>query len=175
MHILFRKTLSYIALAVLALNFSACAASLPDVKTIKAELSEEHGVPEVKGTEGKLPPGQSKKVLKKVEAQAPEADRLELEIKLMQEVSGAPLAAGNKVTLLMDGPSTYKAMLKAIGAAKETINLETFIFDDDEIGREFADALMKKSAEGVRVNIIYDGFGCILTPKSFFDKMRPRG
>ena len=77
MHILFRKMLTYMALVLLAINFSACAASLPDVKTIKAELSEERGVPEVKGTEGKLSPGQSKKLLKKVEGEAPKTERLE--------------------------------------------------------------------------------------------------
>src|SRR5512135_183172 len=130
MHILFRNTLAYIALALLAVNFSACAASLPNVKAIKAELSTEQGVPEVQGAEGKLSPGQSKKALKKVERQAPEAARLERQTKLMGELSGTPLVAGNKVTLLVDGPSTYKAMLKAIGDAKKTINLETFIFDD---------------------------------------------
>lgn len=175
MHIPFRKTLIYIALAIFALNFSACATPLPNVKYIKAELAGEQGVPEVEGAKGKLSPGQSERVLKKVEGQAKGKDRLGRQIKLMQEVSGTPLVAGNKVTLLMDGPSTYAAMLKAIGDAKETINLETYIFNDDEIGREFSDALIEKSAEGVRVNIIYDSFGCILTPKKFFDKMRAAG
>ncbi|MGC2422927.1 MAG: cardiolipin synthase [Nitrospirota bacterium] len=175
MHIPFRKTLTYIALAIFVLNFCACAASLPDVKYIKAELATEQGVPEVEGAKGKLSPGQSEKILNKVEGQAPEKDRLDRQIKLMEEVSGTPLVAGNKVTLLMNGPNTYAAMLKAIGDAKETINLETFVFKDDEIGREFSDAFIKKRAEGVRVNIIYDSFGCILTPKKFFDNMRAAG
>jgi len=43
-----------------------------------------------------------------------------------------PLTSGNKVTLLVDGPATYAAMFKAMENARDHINLETFIIDDDE-------------------------------------------
>ena len=86
-----------------------------------------------------------------------------------------PLIAGNKVTLLYDGPQTMAAMKAAISAAKDHINLETYIFDQDAVGTEFAELLMERQRAGVQVHIIYDAVGTIGTPQVFFDKMRDAG
>jgi cardiolipin synthase len=66
-------------------------------------------------------------------------------------------------------------MFEAIRSAKDHINLETFILDDDEIGKKFTDLLLQKQAQGVQVNIIYDSVGSITTPESFFQRLRDRG
>lgn len=87
----------------------------------------------------------------------------------------SPLVLGNKLTLLQNGPATYKAMFAAIREARDHINLETYIFDDDEAGREFSDLLLARQAAGVQVNIVYDGIGSLATPKAFFDRMRAGG
>ncbi len=94
---------------------------------------------------------------------------------VMESVTESPLSKGNKVTLLVDGPATYAAMFEAIRNAKVHINLETFILEDDEIGRKFTDLLLRKQTEGVQVNIIYDSVGSIKTPESFFKRLRDRG
>jgi phosphatidylserine/phosphatidylglycerophosphate/cardiolipin synthase-like enzyme len=65
----------------------------------------------------------------------------------------SPLVLGNKLTLLQNGPETYRAMFAAIRGAKNHINLETYIFNDDEIGGQFADLLLERQAAGV-VNLI---------------------
>ena len=85
------------------------------------------------------------------------------------------MVTGNKVTLLIDGPATYDAMFKAIQSAKDHINLETYIFEDDEVGHRFADLLLRKQAEGVQVNLIYDSVGCMTTPSAFFQRLRDGG
>ncbi len=82
---------------------------------------------------------------------------------------------GNKVTLLFDGPQTMGAMSAAITAARTSINLETFIFDQDELGTRFADLLISKQQAGVQVNIIYDCVGTLGTPEAFFTRMREAG
>ena len=82
---------------------------------------------------------------------------------------------GNQVALLFDGPQTLGAMSAAISAAKDSINLETYIFDADELGISFADLLIRKQGEGVRVNILYDCVGTLGTPESFFTRMREAG
>jgi cardiolipin synthase len=46
------------------------------------------------------------------------------------------------VTLLIDGPATYASMQQAIQAARYHINMETYIMEDDEVGRQFADLLI---------------------------------
>jgi cardiolipin synthase len=89
--------------------------------------------------------------------------------------SGHGWIAGNQVSLLFDGPRTMGAMIAAITAAKDSINLETFIFDQDEVGQRFADLLVRKQQEGVQVNIIYDCVGTLDTPEAFFDRMREAG
>ncbi|MBI3545774.1 MAG: cardiolipin synthase [Gammaproteobacteria bacterium] len=94
---------------------------------------------------------------------------------LEQAVVGSPLVVGNKVTLLQDGPATYKAMFAAIRKAKHHINMETYIFEDDEIGRQFADLLIAKKSHGVEVNLIYDSVGAINTPRAFFDRLKANG
>ncbi|MDP2026526.1 MAG: phospholipase D-like domain-containing protein [Sulfuriferula sp.] len=86
-----------------------------------------------------------------------------------------PLVAGNRATLLQDGPKTYDAMFAAIRGAHHSINLETYIFEDGEIGQKFADLLLEKQAAGVRVNVIYDSVGSLATPVEFFQRLRDGG
>ncbi|GAC1316105.1 MAG: phospholipase D-like domain-containing protein [Collimonas sp.] len=90
-------------------------------------------------------------------------------------VTGSPLVKGNKVTLLFDGPETLTAMIAAIRQAKSTINFETYIFDQDQLGLQFADLLIEKQLSGVQVNIIYDSVGSIGTPAEFFERMHAAG
>lgn len=94
---------------------------------------------------------------------------------LEEAATGRPLIAGNKVTLLFDGPRTISAMMAAVSAAKETINLETYLFEQDPLGMKFADLLIAKQKAGVQVNIIYDCMGTLGTPQSFFDRLQEAG
>ena len=87
----------------------------------------------------------------------------------------SPLVLGNKVVLLQDGPATYQAMFTAIRAATDHINVESYIIDDDEIGKQFSALLLAKQAAGIQVNLIYDSVGCLNTPKSFFDHLTTAG
>ena len=102
-------------------------------------------------------------------------DILERHTAVVESVTESPLTKGNKVTLLADGQATYAAMFKAMQNAKDHINLESYIIEDDETGRKFADLLLQKQAEGVQVNIIYDSVGSMNTPASFFQRLRDGG
>ena len=77
--------------------------------------------------------------------------------------------------LLQDGPAAYKAMLAAIRGARDHINFETYIFEDDEVGRAFADELIAKQKQGVQVNLIYDSVGSIGTEREFFERIGEAG
>ena len=92
-----------------------------------------------------------------------------------ETVTGDPLIAGNKVTLFFDGPETMAAMMEAVKNAKDHINLETYIFDQDEIGMRFADLLIERQRAGIQVQVIYDGIGTLSTPDKFFERMRAAG
>jgi cardiolipin synthase A/B len=87
--------------------------------------------------------------------------------------AGAPLIEGNHVRLLKDARENYPAWLDSIRAAKRHIHFESYIIHEDDTGREFADALIAKAREGVRVRLIYDwmgGFG--KTSRRFWNHLR---
>jgi cardiolipin synthase len=90
--------------------------------------------------------------------------------------AGAPLVEGNHVRLLKDARENYPAWLDAIGAAKRHIHFESYIIHEDSVGRKFADALIAKAREGIRVRLIYDwmgGFG--KTSRRFWKRLRAGG
>ncbi len=66
---------------------------------------------------------------------------------------------GNAVRLLQDASENYPAWLSAIHEAERLILFESYIVDDDAVGREFAEALAAKARAGVDVRIVYDWLG----------------
>ena len=86
-----------------------------------------------------------------------------------------PMVAGNRVELLQDGPRTYEAMFEAIAGARHHVNLESYILEAEGPGEEFARRLAERARAGVRVNVLYDSFGSIGTPASYFDQLRAQG
>jgi len=54
---------------------------------------------------------------------------------------------------------TWEAMLLALQEARESIDIEHYIFGDDEVGRKFIELLKKKSRAGVKVRILLDAVG----------------
>ena len=127
------------------------------------------------GAHGPLSTQQSKAVLTRLKRNGADTNIFDKHLALEAEIVGSPLIVGNKVDLLVDGPSTYKSMFAAIEKAKNHINMETYIFDDDEIGQRFAGLLASKQRSGVQVNLIYDSVGAINTPKEFFKRLKDSG
>ncbi|HZN02375.1 MAG TPA: cardiolipin synthase B, partial [Candidatus Polarisedimenticolia bacterium] len=56
---------------------------------------------------------------------------------------GGVLVGGNSATLLENGDGVFPAMLKDIREARASVNLETYIYKPDEVGRQFADAMIE--------------------------------
>jgi cardiolipin synthase A/B len=79
------------------------------------------------------------------------------------------------VTLLEDGKATYTSMLAALRAARRSIHMEAYIFEDDDVGGEFASALEERARAGLDVRLIYDSVGSMKTPKEFFAAMSAAG
>lgn len=50
-------------------------------------------------------------------------------------------------------------MIEDIRNAKETINMEYYILNDDEFGKNIYDELIKKASEGIKIKVIIDGIG----------------
>ncbi len=110
-----------------------------------------------------------------LEARYGPSDLVTRQLAFEQAVGGGFITLGNNVKLLENGPATYAEMFRLIMQARQSINLETFIFTDDAIGQEFANTLIYKQLQGVQVHVIYDSLGSISTPDKFFDQMRRNG
>lgn len=78
----------------------------------------------------------------------------------------------NSVEIFTDAREKYDTLFEDIKNAKESINIIYFIIRNDVVGNELIDLLSKKASEGVKVRLMYDGFGSILTPRRLFDRLR---
>ena len=70
-----------------------------------------------------------------------------------------PLLPGNQIDPLVGGDEAFPAMLEAIQQARQTIGFCTYIFDRDEIGLAFAQALGDATRRGVEVRVLIDATG----------------
>jgi cardiolipin synthase A/B len=78
---------------------------------------------------------------------------------LVGKVVPEPLTPGNRVDPLLNGDEAYPAMIEAIEAARHSIALSTYIFDNDAIGRQFAEALARAVDRGIEVRVLIDDTG----------------
>ncbi|HEX8115994.1 MAG TPA: phospholipase D-like domain-containing protein [Pyrinomonadaceae bacterium] len=96
--------------------------------------------------------------------------------KAYARATGSQLITGNGVRLLVDAKENYPAWLEAIKNARRTIHFESFIIHEDDVGREFAGALIAKAREGVRVRVVYDWVGAVgKTSRRFWRNLRDAG
>jgi cardiolipin synthase A/B len=86
-----------------------------------------------------------------------------------------PLLPGNKVTPLVNGDAAYPAMIAAIANAKRTVTLQTYIFDFDQAGLPFVDALEAATKRGVEVRVLIDDVGAKYSKPSTVRELQKRG
>ena len=78
---------------------------------------------------------------------------------LGDRVARRALTSGNAIAILKTGDEAYAAMRRAIDGAQRSILLETYIFDNDEVGRLFVDSLAGAVRRGVTVRVLIDAVG----------------
>ena len=72
---------------------------------------------------------------------------------------GTEMVPHNRAVLLQNGDATFAAMLEAIRAARESVNIEMYLFDHGAIATEVARVLCERARAGVEVRLLVDGFG----------------
>lgn len=88
---------------------------------------------------------------------------------------GPAIVPGNQVRDLQNGAEIFPAMLEAIGAARHTINFETYIYWSGDIGRKMAELLAERARAGVRVNVLLDWVGSLKMEQDLLDLMQQAG
>ena len=78
---------------------------------------------------------------------------------MVDRLTRRPLTRGNAVVPLVNGEEAYPAMLDAIARAERSLALSSYIFDRDEVGLRFGDALAAAVRRGVAVRVLIDGVG----------------
>ncbi|MEE9207772.1 MAG: phospholipase D-like domain-containing protein [Gemmatimonadota bacterium] len=78
---------------------------------------------------------------------------------LVGQMTGVPPTPGNKIAPLVDGDEAFPAMLEAIDSAQHSVGLCSYIFDHDEEGVRFIDALERAVRRGVEVRVLVDAVG----------------
>ena len=84
-------------------------------------------------------------------------------------------SAGNAVQLLRSGDVAYPQMLDAIRAARASVALASYIFNNDTIGRRFAQELGQAAARGVEVRVLIDGIGALYSLPTAIGLLRSQG
>jgi cardiolipin synthase len=95
--------------------------------------------------------------------------------KAIDRAAGHRPIPGNDVTLLIDGPQSYDAMFDIIATARRRIHFENYIFRSDETGWRFAEALVARARDGLKVRVLYDWLGSMATRRKMWRYLREAG
>ena len=83
----------------------------------------------------------------------------ELAERAFARAAGSPSTEGNAVRLLCDARENYPAWRQALASAQRYIFFESYIVENDGVGREFALLLAERARAGVRVHVVVDWLG----------------
>ena len=80
-----------------------------------------------------------------------------------------------EIRILTCGEEAYANLINSIEEARESVYLQTFIFSNDEVGRDVLKALTKKAAEGLDVRILMDSLGAVTLGHPSFKEFKLHG
>jgi cardiolipin synthase len=79
----------------------------------------------------------------------------------LDRLTGRPATRGT-IDYLIDGEEFFTRLVDELTSARQSILLRTYIFDNDDFAEKIGRLLRRRSAEGVEVKVLLDGFGTIL-------------
>ena len=80
--------------------------------------------------------------------------------KYLDEKLGRPASLG-RVDFLIDGESFFPRFVDTVTSAKSSVDIRTYIFDNDDVALEIGELLKRRSREGIEVRVLFDGLGTI--------------
>lgn len=88
-------------------------------------------------------------------------------LQILQVLSDAQLYRHNRIDVLANGEVYFPAELEAIRAARQSVNMEAYIFQEGEVTGQFVRTLADRARAGVRVNLVMDAIGSLRTSGKF--------
>lgn len=89
--------------------------------------------------------------------------------------SGAPLQKGGRPIVLENGDEIFPAMFDAIRAAKHSVHIMVFIWNDGALSDAFLALLVERARAGVEVRLLIDSLGGIRAPDAKFIGLQAAG
>jgi cardiolipin synthase len=105
---------------------------------------------------------------------APPEDAQQL-LRTLSRITQLPVATARQVHILRKAPAFYAALQDDIQKATAHIHIETYIWRDDEVGREFLALLVAAARRGVTVRVLVDELGSLYLKQSYFDPLVEAG
>src|SRR5690349_11399027 len=96
-------------------------------------------------------------------------------VSLRRKKKADPYSSLNKVELVQGGKPYFDRLLEMIASAKETIHLQTYIYENDETGKAVADALIEAAKRKVKVYLLPDGYASKKIAKPFIQELKNAG
>jgi len=93
----------------------------------------------------------------------------------VERITGRGIESGNRIAMLSAGDGAYPPMLEAIGAARSSIALSSYIFRADAAGNAFIAALAAARRRGVEVRVLIDGIGGNYLLSPAYHRLRAEG
>jgi len=92
-----------------------------------------------------------------------------------KKITGSPPLSAGKAELIRGGKEYFDLLLQLIKDAADSIHLQVYIFDDDETGKQVAEALKAAAKRNVSVHLLADGYASQVMSQHFIDDMRAAG
>ena len=96
-------------------------------------------------------------------------------MKMLYNSDKVLLTERNRVKILVDGTMTFEHIISELEKAEHHIHLEYYIIEDDRIGNDIRNILIRKALEGLEVRVIYDDIGCWSLSDQYIQSLQNAG
>ena len=94
---------------------------------------------------------------------------------LVTMMTGAWMAPGNRVEVMLNGDATYPRLWDDLRSAKQSITLQVYYGAPGRMADTLREILLERAKAGVRVFLLYDAFGTLDIPAEHRDLLRNGG
>jgi cardiolipin synthase len=92
-------------------------------------------------------------------SQSPPMDLVEWERYLDEQLGRGP--SRGKLKFLVDGSAFFPRFVDAVTSADSSVDIRAYIFDNDDVAMEIAELLKRRSREGIKIRVLFDGLGSL--------------
>jgi cardiolipin synthase len=93
----------------------------------------------------------------------------------LEALARLPLSDNNQVQLLINGEQTFAHIFQALDYAKQSILIQFYRIQDDQLGKRLQKMLLEKAKQGVEIYLLYDEIGSSGLNQKYIKTLRKSG